>query len=142
MMFLDCPACLDQDGALRCGLPAEVRCRFTMRSTDGPVESAMIRCPAGPGDLVTPPASAVPRSHHVGLLWAAWAMITPGHGQSRTKASRSGPADLPRPGQKGVIRPLPAHTSGGGTLPGPESLAGGRPDLRASISVKPSGGGT
>jgi hypothetical protein len=47
MMFLDCPACLDQDGALRCGLPAEVRCRFIMRSADGPVESAMIRCPAG-----------------------------------------------------------------------------------------------
>ena len=47
MMFLDCPAWLDQVGAVRCGLPAEVRCRFTMRSTDGPVESAMIRCPAG-----------------------------------------------------------------------------------------------
>ena len=47
MMFLDCPAYLDQDGAVRCGLPAEVRCRFTIRSTDGPVESAMIRCPAG-----------------------------------------------------------------------------------------------
>ena len=47
MMFLDCPAYLDHEGALRCGLPAEVRCRFTMRSTDGPVESAMIRCPAG-----------------------------------------------------------------------------------------------
>jgi len=47
MMFLDCPAYLDQDGAERCGLPAEVRCRFTMHSTDGPVESAMIRCPAG-----------------------------------------------------------------------------------------------
>jgi hypothetical protein len=47
MMFLDCPAYLDQDGAVRCGLPAEVRGRFTMRSTDGPVESAMIRCPAG-----------------------------------------------------------------------------------------------
>jgi hypothetical protein len=47
MMFLDCPAYLDQDGAARCGLPAEVRCRFTMRSTDGPVESTMIRCPAG-----------------------------------------------------------------------------------------------
>jgi hypothetical protein len=31
----------------RCGLPAEVRCRFIMRSTGGPVESAMIRCPAG-----------------------------------------------------------------------------------------------
>ena len=47
MMFLDCPAWLDQQGAVRCGLPAEVRCRFTMRSTDGPIESAMIRCPAG-----------------------------------------------------------------------------------------------
>jgi hypothetical protein len=47
MMFLDCPACLDQDGAVRCGLPAEVRRRFTMRSTDGPIESAVIRCPAG-----------------------------------------------------------------------------------------------
>lgn len=47
MMFLDCPAYLDQEGAARCGLPAEVRCRFTMRSSDGPLESAMIRCPAG-----------------------------------------------------------------------------------------------
>ena len=46
MMFLDCPAYLDQD-SVRCGLPAEVRCRFTMRSTDGPLESAMIWCPAG-----------------------------------------------------------------------------------------------
>jgi hypothetical protein len=46
-MFLDCPAYLDQEGAARCGLPAEVRCRFTMRSADGPAESAMIRCPAG-----------------------------------------------------------------------------------------------
>ena len=47
MIFLNCPAYLDQDGALRCGLPAEVRCRFTMRSTDGPVEGVMIRCPVG-----------------------------------------------------------------------------------------------
>ena len=47
MMFLNCPACLDSDGAVRCGLPAEVRCRFTMRSTDGPLESVMITCPAG-----------------------------------------------------------------------------------------------
>jgi hypothetical protein len=39
MMFLDCPAYLDQSGAARCGLPAEVRSRFTMRSTDGPLES-------------------------------------------------------------------------------------------------------
>ena len=47
MMFLNCPACLDQEGALRCGLPAEVRYRFTMRSTGGPLDSVMIRCPAG-----------------------------------------------------------------------------------------------
>ena len=47
MMFLNCPAYTDQDSAGRSGLPAEVRCRFTMRSTDGPVEGAMIRCPAG-----------------------------------------------------------------------------------------------
>ena len=48
-MFLDCPAYLDQEGAVRCGLPAEVRCRFIMCSSDGPLESAMIRCPAGHG---------------------------------------------------------------------------------------------
>ena len=47
MIFPNCPAYLDQEGALRCGLPAEVTCRFTMRSTDGPLESVMIRCPAG-----------------------------------------------------------------------------------------------
>ena len=47
LMFLDCPAYLDEEGRERCGLPAEVRSRFTMNSTDGPLESAMIRCPAG-----------------------------------------------------------------------------------------------
>ena len=47
MMFLGCPAYLDDEGARRCGLPAEVRCRFTMGSADGPLEAAMIRCPAG-----------------------------------------------------------------------------------------------
>jgi hypothetical protein len=47
MMFLDCPAYLDGGGALRCGLPAEVEDRATMRSTSGPVEILKIRCPAG-----------------------------------------------------------------------------------------------
>ena len=46
-MLLDCPAYLDNEGARRCGLPAEVRCRFVMRSSDGPLDGAMIRCPAG-----------------------------------------------------------------------------------------------
>jgi hypothetical protein len=47
MMFLDCPAFSDRDLTLRCGLPAEVRRRFTMPSTDGLLECATIRCPAG-----------------------------------------------------------------------------------------------
>jgi len=47
MMFLDCPAYLDQDGAAPCGLPTEVTCRFITCSADGPIECAMIRCPAG-----------------------------------------------------------------------------------------------
>jgi hypothetical protein len=47
MMFLDCPAYLGDEGAARCGLPAEVEDRYTMRSTGGPVESVRIRCPSG-----------------------------------------------------------------------------------------------
>jgi hypothetical protein len=47
MIFLDCPAHLDVEGGVRCGLPAEVRCRFTMHSSSGPLEGAMIRCPVG-----------------------------------------------------------------------------------------------
>ncbi len=47
MMFLDCPAYLDEESARRCGLPAEVKRRFTLRSTDGFLESVMIRCPSG-----------------------------------------------------------------------------------------------
>ena len=46
MMFLDCPAYLG-GGAARCGLPAEVETRYTVSSTDGPLESAKIRCPRG-----------------------------------------------------------------------------------------------
>ena len=46
-MFMDCPAYLDRHGAVRCGLPAKVEDRYTMTSTDGPLESARIRCPDG-----------------------------------------------------------------------------------------------
>jgi hypothetical protein len=46
-MFLDCPAYLDDEGAARCGLPAEVRCSYTMQSTNGPLDSVMIKCPLG-----------------------------------------------------------------------------------------------
>jgi hypothetical protein len=47
VMFLDCPEYLDRHGAVRCGLPAEVEDRYTVRSSDGPMESAKIRCPRG-----------------------------------------------------------------------------------------------
>jgi hypothetical protein len=47
VMFLDCPAYLDRHGALRCGLPAEVEYRYAVSSSDGPLESAKIRCPRG-----------------------------------------------------------------------------------------------
>ena len=46
-IFLDCPAYLDKDGATRCGLPAEMEARYTIGSTDGPLDSAKIRCPRG-----------------------------------------------------------------------------------------------
>jgi len=47
MMFLDCPAYLDEDGSERCGLPAEVIDRFTTRSTGGPIDGVKICCPSG-----------------------------------------------------------------------------------------------
>ncbi|MGO9781058.1 MAG: hypothetical protein ACLPKE_14885 [Streptosporangiaceae bacterium] len=45
--YMDCPAYLDAQGHTRCGLPAEVEHHYTMDSTDGPLESARIRCPLG-----------------------------------------------------------------------------------------------
>jgi len=47
VVFVDCPAYRDRHGTIRCGLPAEVEERYTMTSTDGPLESARIRCPRG-----------------------------------------------------------------------------------------------
>ena len=47
VMFLDCPEYMDAHGAERCGLPAEVEDRYTMRSSDGPLDSAKFRCPRG-----------------------------------------------------------------------------------------------
>jgi len=58
-----------REGSKRCGLPAEVRRRFIMRSTSGPLESAMIRCLArhwfnGLIEFLTPQNGA----HHSGRL--------------------------------------------------------------------------
>jgi hypothetical protein len=45
--FLDCPAYLNGDGTVRCGLPAAVEDSYTLSSTNGPVTSVKIHCPAG-----------------------------------------------------------------------------------------------
>jgi hypothetical protein len=47
LTFLDCPAYLNRDGTVRCGLPAVVEDSYTLGSTDGPVPSVKIHCPAG-----------------------------------------------------------------------------------------------
>ena len=46
-VFLDCPAFLGGDRAVRCGLPAELEARYSVSSTDGPLDSVRIRCPRG-----------------------------------------------------------------------------------------------
>ena len=61
MMMFHFPAYLDLEGAVRCGLLAEVRCWFTMRSADRSLGSAMLRCPAGHsfcGPIESPPQTA------------------------------------------------------------------------------------
>ena len=96
MMFLYCPAYLDQDSAVRCGLPAEIRCRFTMRSTDGPLESAMIRCPVG--HSFTGPIEA--------LTWDS------------TDNHDLGPAGLgSRAGRDSLLRGHDGRNGGGSALP-------------------------
>jgi hypothetical protein len=47
MIFVDCPAYTDAHGLARCGLPAEIHDPYLIQSTDGPLESARIRCPLG-----------------------------------------------------------------------------------------------
>jgi hypothetical protein len=49
VMFVDCPAYMDEDGAVRCGLPAAVEYWGTVESSSGPLENAKIRCPRGHG---------------------------------------------------------------------------------------------
>jgi hypothetical protein len=116
MMFLNCPACLDQDGAVRCGLPAEIRYRFTMRSTSGPLDSVMIACPAGhhfsgPIEFLTPdnhdagPAGASSR--------AGCDRLQRGH-DGRDGGGGSALRDVPAARERGARRPdnAPAYYLG------------------------------
>lgn len=45
VMFLDCPAYMDKQGMMWCGLPAVVEYHYAVNSVDGPLEAAKIRCP-------------------------------------------------------------------------------------------------
>ena len=47
MTFLDCPAYMDKYGAARCGLPAVVEYRYTLRSIERVLDAVKIRCPRG-----------------------------------------------------------------------------------------------
>ena len=47
VIFLDCPAYMDEHGRGRCGLPAEVENRYILRSSSGVLEAVRIRCPRG-----------------------------------------------------------------------------------------------
>ena len=127
MTFLDCPAYLDEDGARRCGLPAEVRCRFVLRCSDGPLEAAMIRCPSGHwfNGPIESLAWESQDTHHPGK-----AEVTP----SATDRFQEGPgggspvrpaANSPRPGP-GSLRATPALTVGAGPSSGitPRSRGG------------------
>jgi hypothetical protein len=143
MMFLDCPAYLDQDGALRCGLPAEVRCRFTMRSTDGPVESAMIRCPAGhyfcgaiesltwPGKGKHDPGSAA-------ATFRAGRDGDQGSNDGRHGGGRSHPGDAPAEPERDACRPnsAPAYYLG---HPAALWITAMRPRRRRTASRYPMG---
>lgn len=60
MTFLDCPAYLDGHSMARCGLPAVVEYRYPIRSSEGTLDGAKIRCPLGhwflgPVDALTAP---------------------------------------------------------------------------------------
>jgi hypothetical protein len=77
MTFLDCPAYLDGEGAARCGIPAEARCSYTMRSADGhPFRSPQddsVRDVGTAGPRVHDSAAARPK----GLSRAAENSLTP-----------------------------------------------------------------
>jgi hypothetical protein len=99
VIFLDCPAYLDENGAARCGLPAEVRCRFTMSSTDGPLECAMIRCPVG--HWFNGPIGSLTRNGSQ--------VHDPGHAAapSRARPASVTGSDHGRDGRGGSVRDIP-----------------------------------
>lgn len=109
--FLDCPAFMDADGGLRCCLPARVQCRYISNSTGGPLEGAVISCPAGhrfngPIEFLTfekhPPGLLAPRRsrHGLRLPGPEAPAAAPGSKPKAASAARQPPSrDLHRPGR-------------------------------------------
>jgi len=118
MLFLDCPAYLDEDGARRCGLPAEVRCRFTVRSTGGPVEAAMIRCPSG--HWFTGPIESLTwaseEKHHPGRAGVA-STATSHVREGLDDGGQGRPANFPA-ARAGIIARVTVLDGRGGTIVG------------------------
>ena len=110
MMFLDCPAYLDEGGAQRCGLPAEVMARVTMGSTGGPIESVKICCPSGHRFNAPIEFLAMPAAHHDKRQEALDAPVVTG-GVAGAVPGRSLPAHLEQPGG-----PVPVPGVGGEQL--------------------------
>jgi hypothetical protein len=117
MMLLDCPAYLDRDGTAQCGLPAEIRSRFTMRSTGGPLESAMIRCPAGHW-FNGPIESLIRESADKHDPGTAQSLPPPGapasHAAMMAMPALAGPSSSPRRAGQAIRRPntAPAYYLG------------------------------
>lgn len=88
VMFLDCPAYLNDAGSLRCGLPAEVEYRYLQNSSDGPLESAKIKCPLG-------------HWFNAPVEYLTWNK-NPGTACGSSAGMTDGTASAPRPGKPGI----------------------------------------
>ncbi len=101
-------ASLDRDGSQRCRLPAEGRCQFIIRSADGPLDSAMIRCPAG--HWFTGPIESLTLPTGPGRAAALPCPAENGGGRTGVAATLTGWArtGIP-PGAALPTAPLPGH---------------------------------
>jgi len=99
--FIDCPAYRNRTGpnansTERCGLPAEVEEWYCLQSTDGPVDSARIRCPRG--HWFNGPLQALVLEDGVRTVCGGMGFRT---GQTGQRSSAAGPPAGARRGRRG-----------------------------------------